>query len=244
MKSLITLFSFLTLISNAHSFGFLQDLGDELGIEIKIGKSVEKKSREVNRDFRKFLEQDDASIPLSLLDNAECLMFIPNIIKGGVGIGAQSGTGIGTCRLGEDEWSSPLFYRISAASLGLNAGLQRMDLVLIFTDRRTGLNTLTNENVSIGLDSTITLGPIGREAQVAINFNEDGTGPVFAYAKSEGLMIDLVSLKGSTITPVKRLNRQAYGNINSYGLPQNAHTVLRDDTPAGLLDFINNYLID
>lgn len=242
MKKLVTLLSFLALTVNANAF--LKKLGEDLGIKVKIGKSVSEKSREVNREFRKFMKNPDSAIPLALIDNAECILFIPNIVKVGFGVGAQTGTGIGTCRINDDEWSSPLFYRISAASLGLNAGAQLMDLVLVFTDRRTGYNTLTKENAALGVDSTITLGPIGREAQLAINFNENGTGPVFAYAKSEGLMIDLLSLKGSTITPVKRLNRKAYGSVNSYGLPSNPHVDLKANTPEGLINFIHNYLVD
>lgn len=239
MKKIIVLLSFFTFICNAYSFKFIRKIGDDLGI--KIGKSLNEKMSEVNREFKDFLNQRDAEIPLRLLESAECVMFIPNVLKGGIGIGAQTGVGIGSCRLEGDEWSSPLFYRISAASFGLRAGIQLMDLFLIFTDKQSGLDTLTQQNVSLGLDSTITLGPIGREAQVAINFNEDGVGPTFAYAKSEGLMIDLISLKGATITPAKRYNRQAYGKLNSFGLPAKAQRELRADTPKALLEFIDNF---
>lgn len=239
MKSLATLLCFFSLIGSAYSFGgFLNQLGEDLGINIQIGMNANQKINQVNNDFAQFMGEGDAAIPLALIDQAECLMFIPNIIKAGIGVGGQTGVGIGTCRTESGHWTSPLFYRISAASFGLNLGAQRMDLVLVFTDRRTGLATLTQENVSLGLDSTITLGPIGREAQVSINFNDEGIGPVYAYAKSEGLMLDLISVRGSTVTPAKNLNRQAYG----FEFASNAFTGMFRNTPQGLLDFINDFL--
>ena len=78
----------------------------------------------------------DKRIPNELLERAESIAVIPQMIKGAFGIGGRYGKGVVAQRLDSGRWSAPAFIEIGGGSFGAQIGGSATDLVLIFTARK------------------------------------------------------------------------------------------------------------
>jgi lipid-binding SYLF domain-containing protein len=52
----------------------------------------------------------DQCIPKDLLDKAECVMVVPQVLKVGFIVGGQRGRGVASCRT-RSGWSAPAYLR-------------------------------------------------------------------------------------------------------------------------------------
>lgn len=134
-------------------------------------------------------------IPHRLLDEAQGIAIIPNVIKIGFVAGARRGYGVMLVRDPDGEWSLPQFVTLTGGSVGWQAGIQGTDVVLVFTTRKS-VDGLMRGKFTIGVDASVTAGPIGREAAA-------GTDPtlrseVLSYSRSRGLFLG-VALDGTAL---------------------------------------------
>src|ERR1700744_6476780 len=60
----------------------------------------------------------DKGIPEEVLNDAKCIVVVPNLVKGGFVFGAEHGRGIATCRTPQG-WSAPAFVSLGGGSWGL-----------------------------------------------------------------------------------------------------------------------------
>ena len=102
-------------------------------------------------------------IPHRLLEEAQGIVIVPNVVKIGFVAGARRGHGIVMVRDPEGEWSLPQFLTLTGGSVGFQAGVQSTDVVLVFTTRK-GIDGLMRGRFTIGVDAAATAGPVGREA--------------------------------------------------------------------------------
>jgi len=79
----------------------------------------------------------DKRIPNELLERAEAIAVIPNMIKGAFGIGGRFGKGVVSQRLENGRWSPPAFVDIGGGSFGAQLGVSSTDLVLSRIARRS-----------------------------------------------------------------------------------------------------------
>ena len=73
-------------------------------------------------------------IPKDLLDRAECVIVLPSVKKGAIGIGGSYGRGAMVCRSGEHftgRWGSPAMYALEGVNFGFQLGGQATDFVLL-----------------------------------------------------------------------------------------------------------------
>ena len=73
-------------------------------------------------------------IPQDLLDKAECVIILPSVKKGALGIGGSYGRGVMVCRSGEHykgKWGAPALYALEGISIGFQIGGQATDFVLL-----------------------------------------------------------------------------------------------------------------
>src|SRR5258708_17941507 len=78
-------------------------------------------------------------IPQDLLDKAECLIVLPSVKKGALGIGGSFGRGVMICRSGEHykgKWGAPALYALERISIGFQIGGQATDFVLLVINPR------------------------------------------------------------------------------------------------------------
>jgi len=149
-------------------------------------------------------------IPQSLLDKAECVIVIPSVIKGAIGIGGSYGRGAMTCRSGEDfhgPWGAPTMMALEGISFGFQLGGQATDFVLLVMNGR-GASSILSSKVKLGADAAAAAGPKGRDAAAATDVTM--RAEVLTYSRSRGLFAG-ISLEGSTLRPDNDANERIYG---------------------------------
>jgi lipid-binding SYLF domain-containing protein len=161
---------------------------------------------------------DGGKIPTSLLDEAKCVIVLPNVKKFGIGVGGSGGRGALTCRSGKDfegKWSAPAMYTIGGASVGLQVGGTSTDFVLLVMGDK-GVQAVLQDKTKLGSDATAAAGPSGATtASTSV-----GGVDVLTYAKAKGLFAG-VSLDGAT------LHADADANQRLYGKPISGREIVR-----------------
>lgn len=141
------------------------------------------------------------------LRRARAVMVCPRIFRAGFILGGEGGTCVLVGRDGGGSWSSPAFYQLASGSIGLQAGIQDMVVVMmVMTDR--GLDALMNSQFTLGADASVALATLGAGIQggttAAIGAD------IVAVARARGLFAGL-SLQGSLLTYLPDYARAYYG---------------------------------
>jgi SH3 domain-containing YSC84-like protein 1 len=148
----------------------------------------------------------DNGIPESIWNKAECVVVIPGLKKAGFIIGGEFGSGVMSCRRG-NQWGAPVFMNLKKGSAGLQAGVQSTDLVLVVMNQG-GAEKLLKNKVTLGGDASIAAGPVGRSASAATDANLKAE--MLSYSRSKGLFAG-IDLSGGTLSPDSSANASAYG---------------------------------
>ncbi len=156
--------------------------------------------------LHQFMEHKDQAIPTSLLKNAECVTVITKMIRGGLIFGARTGWGVTSCRAG-GGWSPAAYHRMSGLSWGFLGGLEKLNVVLVFT-KRDAIHALSSSKLNLGADISVTAGPVGRGLEAGTDYKLDS--PVYSYSRGKGLYAG-ASVNGSVISPREKLNHAVYG---------------------------------
>ena len=149
-------------------------------------------------------------IPQDLLDKAECLIVLPSVKKGALGIGGSFGRGVMICRSGEHykgKWGAPALYALEGISIGFQIGGQATDFVLLVMNPK-GAESLLYSKVKLGADASAAAGPKGRTAEGATDIVMDAE--ILSYSRNKGLFAG-VSLEGSTLRSDGSANEKLYG---------------------------------
>ncbi len=162
---------------------------------------------EVNADiaiYKQILEDIiDKKIPKSLLKNAECIV-VAKVKKGGFVVAIQAGKGLMTIRKGYN-WSNPSLITVSSASLGLQAGLESKDIVLVFTRNELAKDIL-KANLKLGAGLDLTIGPLATDVGTKEVFDKE----IYYYSDGVGIFAG-ISLKGSSMASDDLANEGLYG---------------------------------
>jgi SH3 domain-containing YSC84-like protein 1 len=149
-------------------------------------------------------------IPQDLLDKAECVIIMPNVIKAAFGVGGSFGRGVMICRSGEHykgKWGAPALYALEGASIGFQLGGQATDFVLLVMNPK-GAQSLLYSKVKLGADASAAAGPKGRTAEGATDIVMEAE--ILSYSRNKGLFAG-VSLEGSTLRSDGGANEKLYG---------------------------------
>jgi lipid-binding SYLF domain-containing protein len=145
-------------------------------------------------------------IPESLLREAQGIAIVPGMVKGGFIVGAWHGKGVLATRDEAGHWRAPVFITVSGGSIGLQAGVQATDLVLVIKTRRSVAGILKGR-VMIGTDLAVAAGPVGRQASAATDAQLKAE--VLSYSRSRGLFAGL-ALDGAVLHIAHRANAEYY----------------------------------
>jgi SH3 domain-containing YSC84-like protein 1 len=148
-------------------------------------------------------------IPPSLLKDAQCIAVIPGLTKAGFIVGGLHGNGVVSCRT-STSWSAPAFISMSGGSVGLQAGGEHQDIVLLMN--KQGEQELRNGHWDLGADATAA-GPTGASAGAG-----ESTGwkaPVLSYTHSSGAYAG-ANLQGSKINADQDTIHNIYGQDTSF----------------------------
>jgi lipid-binding SYLF domain-containing protein len=166
--------------------------------------------------FREIMDAPDSEIPRDILDDAECVMVFPGVVKAGYILGGRGGRGVASCRTPTD-WSAPAFFNLGGASIGLQIGAQVTDFIFLIMNR-DGMDEMLEDQFELGADASVAAGPVGRQAGASTNVRMDAK--ILSYSRSKGLFAGL-ELKGAVIEQDEE-NMEAV-----YGPAKGAKTVLQ-----------------
>jgi lipid-binding SYLF domain-containing protein len=150
--------------------------------------------------------EDQAGALSQLLGKAEGIVIYPRLVNIGWGLGIMFGDGIvlRKDRLTQ-EWYGPAFIEVKTASVGLQAGIQEVSLLLVLMDEK-GLDVFKKTDFEIGADISIAPGPLGDSLQANVDFNDS----IYSYSYSKGIYAGF-TLSGSVIHADTKANRNFYG---------------------------------
>jgi len=150
------------------------------------------------------------NLPKPVLDRAECVIVLPSVKKGAIGIGASLGRGAMSCRSGANftgSWGPPAMYALEGVSLGFQLGGQATDFVLLVVNPK-GVESMLKSKVKLGGDASAAIGPKGRDAEAATDVLMHAE--ILTYSRARGLFAG-VSLEGSTLRQDNSANHKLYG---------------------------------
>jgi lipid-binding SYLF domain-containing protein len=152
------------------------------------------------------MKTPDRGIPQTLLDSAQCVVVVPDLVKAAFLVGGKYGRGVASCRH-ENGWSAPAAVRIEGGSFGLQLGGSATDVILLVMNRR-GMDRLLGDKFTIGAEAAAAAGPVGRNttAQTDAVLHAE----ILSWSRSRGLFAGL-SLEGATLRPDNSENRKLYG---------------------------------
>ncbi len=151
----------------------------------------------------------DRAIPSRLLSRMRAVAVFPSLYKGGLVVGAGYGKGIIMARLADGSWAGPCFVTVKSGSLGWQAGVQSVDLVLVVTSGR-GLDSLLMDKVALGGTASAAAGPVGREASASTDLALKAE--IYSYSRAKGLFAG-VSVKGMYLQHDYRADEAYYGRL-------------------------------
>ena len=161
-------------------------------------------SAKVLKDFTEMKE----SIPAEMLKITEGIIVVPKLINAGFVLGGKRGKGIAMVKMEDGTWSDPVFVTITGGSVGFQAGIQSIDLVLVFKSRET-LQNIGTGSFTLGGDISVTAGPVGRSSSASTDYKMEAE--VYSYSRSKGLFAG-ISLGGSAISVDQKTNNEFYGD--------------------------------
>ncbi|MCK8786809.1 lipid-binding SYLF domain-containing protein [Roseomonas sp. NAR14] len=150
---------------------------------------------------------NDAANAADTLRRARAVMVCPRIFRAGFIFGGEGGDCALLARDANGSWSSPAFYTMGSASIGLTAGIQEMELMMLIMTER-GLRAVMDSQFKIGGDASIAVATLGGSVQGATTAAIGAD--ILAYARSRGLFASL-SLSGSILSSRSSWNRAYYG---------------------------------
>ena len=154
-------------------------------------------------------------IPAELFRITEGIIIVPKMINAGFVLAGKRGRGIAMIKSEDGSWSNPVFVTITGGSVGFQAGIQSVDLVLAFKSAHT-LHEIGNGSFTLGGDISVAAGPVGRSSSASTDYKMEAE--VYSYSKSKGLFAG-ISLSGSAISI------DAKANENFYGAPDDAQAL-------------------
>src|SRR5579859_3076104 len=110
----------------------------------------------------------DKGIPEEVLNDAKCIVVVPDLVKGGFVFGGKHGRGIASCRTGRG-WSAPAFVSVGGGSWGLQIGVEKVDLVMLIMNER-GLQHLLSSKFELTGEGSVAAGPVGRHASAGTDW--------------------------------------------------------------------------
>jgi lipid-binding SYLF domain-containing protein len=130
------------------------------------------------------------------LNAAKGVLIIPNVMQGGLVVGAEYGEG--ALRIGGKTVD---YYNITAGSFGYQIGAQKKDIIIVFMSDKVLEKFRTSKNWQAGVDAKVTVIKVGADESLnTTKFKQPVVGFVFSQ---KGLMAG-ATIEGSKFTKLKK----------------------------------------
>src|ERR1700758_2999137 len=148
----------------------------------------------------------DKGVPEEVLNDAKCIVVVPNMIKGGFVFGGKHGRGVATCRTAEG-WIAPAFVSVGGGSWGLQIGVEDVDLVMLVMNDQ-GFQHLLSSKFELTGEGSVAAGPVGRHASAGTDWKMNTE--MLTYSRSKGVFAGL-TLEGAVVQQDDDSTRAIYG---------------------------------
>ncbi len=163
--------------------------------------------RDAGNVLKEIMAAPDKGIPEEVLENAKCVVVVPNLVKGGFILGGKHGRGVATCRTASG-WSAPAFVSVGGGSWGLQIGVEGVDLVMLVMND-AGLQHLLSSKFQLSGEGSVAAGPVGRHASAGTDWKMNSE--LLTYSRSKGVFAG-VTLEGAVIEQDVDSTKAIYGN--------------------------------
>jgi lipid-binding SYLF domain-containing protein len=158
--------------------------------------------------FSEVMTAPDKGIPQELLENAHCIVIVPDLKTAAFVFGGKYGKGYLFCRNKSGTgWSAPGTVRIEGGSVGFQIGGSSTDLIMLVMSER-GADKLLSSKFTLGAEGSVAAGPVGRTAtaQTDAQMHAD----ILSWSRSQGLFAG-IALEGATLRQDLDDNATLYG---------------------------------
>jgi lipid-binding SYLF domain-containing protein len=147
--------------------------------------------------------------PPALLREAAGVAVFPHVVKGGLLIDGRFGRGVLLVHQPGGAWGRPVFVTLSGNGVGLQAGIESAEVVLVFRTGHSLEQVLKGKGqLKLGGDVAVAVGPVGVEAEAAPALLRKAE--VYSYTHDRGLFAG-VSLEGDRLQVDGEANEAFYG---------------------------------
>jgi len=160
------------------------------------------------RVLKEIMQAPDKRVPANLIQDAQAIAVIPDVIKAGLIIGGRHGVGLISVKGANGTWSNPSYVSMSGGSIGFQIGVQSTDAILVFRTQR-GVDSIVHGKFTLGADASVAAGPVGRDAHAATDAQLKAE--IYSYSRSRGLFAG-VALDGSVLAIDNDANQAVYGD--------------------------------
>jgi SH3 domain-containing YSC84-like protein 1 len=167
-----------------------------------------KRLNEAAAVFSEVTAASDKGIPQELIENAHCIVIVPELKTAAYVVGGKYGKGYLSCRNKSGAgWSAPGTIRIEGGSVGFQIGASSTDLIMLVMNAR-GADKLLSSKFTLGAEGSVAAGPVGRTAtaQTDAQLHAD----ILSWSRSQGLFAGL-ALEGATLRQDLDDNATLYG---------------------------------
>ena len=178
---------------------------------VHANTTPEQRTRSATQVLKEMSAIPENSIPERLLAEAYAIAIIPDMTKAAFIFGGRGGKGVISRRMENGSWSNPNYINVGGGSWGFQAGVQKSDLILVFTSK-AGVDNIVKGKMTLGADAAVSAGPVGRNVQASTD--EKLRAEIFSYSRSKGLFAG-VALDGTVIRIDKKANETVYGDMAS-----------------------------
>jgi lipid-binding SYLF domain-containing protein len=187
--------------------------------------------------FSEVMGAPDKGIPQELLENAHCIVIVPDLKTAAFVVGGKYGKGYLSCRNKRAPgWSAPGTVRIEGGSVGFQIGGSSTDLIMLVMNAR-GADKLLESKFTLGAEGSVAAGPVGRTAtaQTDAQMHAD----ILSWSRSQGLFAG-IALEGATLRQDLDDNASLYGKKleNRYIVTKGIHP---PQAAAKLMSLLNRY---
>jgi len=159
--------------------------------------------------LRKFKASQDEPMDRfrALLPKAEGIIILPGVIKGGFIFAAEGGSGVLLAKDVAGRWGNPAFYLLAAGSVGLQAGAQVGDMIILVFSQDAVKSVIEHQG-KLGADLGLIVGTVG--AGVGASTTTNVGADLLAFTQGVGVFAG-GSLEAAALVRRNDLNQGFYG---------------------------------
>jgi len=147
------------------------------------------------------------------LNSAAGVIIIPELVRGGIGIGGEGGSGVVLSHdTDSNRWSEPAFVSFGSVSLGPQLGVETAEVIAVVMSEKTLYRVIAGE-IGIGADAKAVA---GRNAARAEAIGTPNRSDIHLFTRSQGAFLG-AAVKSGYVDSEDRLNQAYYARTVSPG---------------------------